>query len=415
MCCAAEADESPAQVIKPHVHFEAPEDSERADDKRNDTETPDMTPNPTVASGMSSVLRSQKTFQIINELDENTEDAMSMLKSNSCAPPLSEDDEKSKEALLNRLEHLVDVAYDILRAEQVLEVLMQVLEDRPDEWEEIVSSELFERFKRKLVYFLEVGRSICSDQDGWFSVFEADGGRQSIKVLMNKERPNEVEYRVAALIPAKLTNVLSVANEIQLLPTWNTLVTGTPKTVGRRTAHYMMINYQMSLLGGMYKFDVLNEVRRFSQIEGGFLAEYIETADEEHPSYTPPPSGFKRPSTMLKNIWVAVGDSHTLLIQYGSLKLPFSLAKWLVQSIGTVAGKFILGGIVKNSMLASQPGNVWEAPREDDNLGLYARLDECCAAKFARERNVQNGLPEDEFEMGRFFERRRLSLRTMSE
>lgn len=355
------------------------------------------------------------TFNIVNNASKADEDEyeaqVAEQASCGCTTSLLAPGEQvqSKEALLTRLEFLVDVAYDILLAEDVLAALKKVLAESSDEWQEIVSSPIFERFRRKLLYFQEVGKSMRADQSDWISVFEADSGRQTIKVFMHKDDPNHLEYRVSALIPAKLTHVLSVANEIQFLPTWNTLVTGMPKTVGRRTAHYMLINYQMSLLGGMYKLDVLNEIRRFSSIEGGFLAEYIESAEEDHPSYIPPPSGFKRPNTKIKNIWVAVGESHTLLIQFGSLRTPFSLAKWLVQSLGTVAGKFILGGIVKNSLLASKPGNAWEEPRLKDSLGLYARLDECCAAKASQGRIMKEGGPQGEFDIGQYFERRRIS------
>lgn len=347
--------------------------------------------------------KSRVTFTVVNDYSTEEQEELERLGStcSTCEPGQG----YSKEALLSRLEYLVDVSYDILMAEEVLQLLKTALADSPQEWQEVRRSSLYERFSRRLVYFAEVGQSVCADMCGWFSVFEADGGRQSIKVLLDKYDPNKVDYRVSALIPAHITHVLAVANEIQLLPTWNTLVTGTPRTIGRRTAHYMMLNYQMSVLGGMYKLDVLNEVRRFSNIEGGFLAEYIESAEEDHPSYTPPPSGYKRPSTKIQNVWVSVGSSHTLLIQFGSVRTPFNLGKWLVQSLGTLAGKIILGGIVKNSLLASKPGNAWEQPRLKDSLGLYARLDECAAAKVSQERApAADGQPQEEYDLSRYFD-----------
>ena len=45
---------------------------------------------------------------------------------------------------------------------------------------------------------------------------------------------------------------MAVTNEVQLMPMWNKLVAKEPKTIGRRTALYMVLNYQMAFMA-MYK------------------------------------------------------------------------------------------------------------------------------------------------------------------
>merc|ERR1719213_775594 len=102
---------------------------------------------------------------------------------------------------------------------------------------------------------------------------------------------------------------MAVANEIQLMPKWNSLVVKDPEVVGRRTAHYMVLNYQISALGGMYKVDVLNEIRRFSDVEGGYLVEYVTSVPSDHPSYKDAEKGYKRMQTLIKNVITACGPN----------------------------------------------------------------------------------------------------------
>jgi hypothetical protein len=215
--------------------------------------------------------------------------------------------------------------------------------------------------------------------DDWFVVYKDDTG-SSIHGCYDKNDSYTLYYRVRVHIPAKMTNVLAVANESQLLQEWNALVTKPPEVLGEKKALHFVLNYQMSVLHGMYKVDLLNEVRRYVDPRGGFLAEYIKSVPADHERFKEPMSGYKRPDTELKNIWVACGEENTVLIQAGTLRLPFSLGQWVVTSLGSVAGKFIVGGLVKNSLRSCEPGNPWEQALKEDSTGFYARLTECLLA-----------------------------------
>lgn len=288
--------------------------------------------------------------------------------------------------VLDEVENLVDVSYDVLMAEVVLAHLEERLGSKSEEWERILALPLFERFKRKLEYHKSVGQAIGKDMDSWFSVYQDPTKTQTIHGLLDKTDKNCLHYRVQVHIPTSLTNVMAVGNEVELLPTWNNLVVSEPQILGRRTAHYMVLNYQMSFLGGMYKVDNLNEIRRFSDVEGGYLAEYIESVSKEHPCHREAKPGFKRPKVLLKNVWVANGPEHTTLLQVGMVVLPFTATKWLASSIGSVAGRFIVNGLVKNSLRAAQPKNPWEKALKQDLYGLYARMAECVEGAGSHER-----------------------------
>jgi len=314
--------------------------------------------------------------------------------------------EQHKEEMLQKIEQLVDVAYDILKAEVLLKQLEREAANALEDWDEITSSPLFSRFRRKKAYFSEVGKTVCAGLQNWFSAFEDSTGTQTIHGIIDPKDPTCLQYRVRALVPASLTHAMAVANEIEFMPKWNSLIVGQPKVVGRRTAHYMVLNYQMSFVGGMYKVDVLSEIRRFTDVEGGFMAEYIESVPEGHPSYIAPPSGFKRPKTKIKNVWIACGPEHCVLLQFGALNLPFSATKWLASTVGGLAGRFVIGGLVKNSSQASKPGNMWEEALSSDKTGLYGRLTECQQAAASGARSPSKGTDmKAEFDLSPYFQR----------
>lgn len=285
----------------------------------------------------------------------------------------------AKDAVLQTVTELVDTAYDILTAEMLLEDLERMLSEHGarDQWQDFLDSPLFERFARKIDYFYEAARACAVDVSKWSCIYRGAGDTQSIHGFPDPQDGSILHYRVRAVIDTGLPNVMSVANEVQLTRNWNTLVTADPEVLGRRTAHYMMLNYQMSLMHGMYKLDILNEIRRFSDVQGGFIAEYIMTADKNHAAYREPSKGHTRPVTELKNMWVACGPKHTVLIQVGKVKLPFSVPTWLAKSVGAIAGRFIVGGLVNNSLRAAEANSPWEGPLKEDKFGFYQRALEC--------------------------------------
>lgn len=311
------------------------------------------------------------------------------------------------QSVMLEVEMLVDSTYDILAADMLLSGLKNT--STQEQWEEVMKSPVFERFVRKLGYFDIVGKAVLLDISEWINIYTDSTGTRTINVRLDPKDPYSIEYRVRAQINAKLTHCLAVANEIQLLPEWNGLVVGKPETVGPRTAHYIVLNYQMSAVGGLYKIDVFNEIRRFSDVEGGFMAEYIQAVSEDHVSYRPPPAGFKRPKANVRNMWVACGDEHSIFIQLGKAQAPFSISSWVAKTIGAVAGRLIIGGLVNNSMRASEPGSHWEQPLREDKLGFYASIDACVQSPASLARRPMAGTAGvKDFDLTPFFEKRHM-------
>lgn len=300
--------------------------------------------------------------------------------------PSDDESEEMTSKMLDQIARLVDQAYDILPAEMMLTEIEKLIGGERFA-NDILPSDLFARFARKLDYFYDVGIACSESQSDWMEVYNGDNGRQLITGVIDADDPCVLHYCVHCEIPASLTQVMAVANEIQLMPTWNSLVTKVPEIIGNRTAHYMVINYQMSALMGMYKVDALNEIRRFSDADGGFLVEYATSVAEDHPSYQEPLPGYKRMQTLIKNVFVACGPESTVLIQRGRIKLGTPLSKWVAKKIGGVAGSFIVGGLVTNSQQACKPGNPWEALMKEDTHGLYGRLDELVNSEASQRRN----------------------------
>jgi len=315
---------------------------------------------------------------------------------------------RQKDTMLAEVAKMVDQYYDILPAEMLLAEIENLIGKQRFR-EEIWPSELFERFGRKLDFFYDVGISCSENQNDWMEVYNGDSGRQLITGQIDEDDSTVLHYCVRCEIPASLKEVMAVANEIELMPKWNTLVTKVPEVIGRRTAHYMVLNYQISALGGLYKVDALNEIRRFSDQSGGFLVEYVTSVAPDHPSYKEPLAGYKRMQTLLKNVFVACGPDHTVLLQRGRLKLPFSVSKWVAKTIGGAAGKFIIGGLVNNSLQARRPGNAWEKLIEEDKFGLYDRLEELiwCDESEARNPSESKDGKVADYNLENFFNSRR--------
>mmetsp|Transcript_94451 Transcript_94451/g.304999 ORF Transcript_94451/g.304999 Transcript_94451/m.304999 type:complete len:428 (-) Transcript_94451:53-1336(-) len=371
--------------------------------------------------------RSRTTFAAVNESDEPgmltpVNRSGSLDPERNAGDPAEAAEEAKAEAeaeaaaakeaaVLEQVQHLVDVEYDIIKAESLLAELEASLAPSNGGWDSVLESPIFARFRRKLDYFTEVGQACCEQGGDWFLAYEDATKTQSIYGQIDPKDSRQCRYRVRVQIPTSLANAVAVANEVQLLPTWNTLVTNAPEVIGRRTAHYMVINYQMTLLGGLLKLDVLNEVRRFSDPQGGFLAEYIESVAEDHPSWRAPPAGFKRTKVLLKNIWVACGQEQTVLLQAGKLSLPFTVSKWLASQVWSVAGRFVMGGFVKNSLQSATPGNPWEELLKADRLGLYRRMGECMeSTESAMRKPEENGdnTKVADFDLQHWFHDRRI-------
>mmetsp|Transcript_141701 Transcript_141701/g.272116 ORF Transcript_141701/g.272116 Transcript_141701/m.272116 type:complete len:183 (+) Transcript_141701:3-551(+) len=168
----------------------------------------------------------------------------------------------------------------------------------------------------------------------------------------------------------------------------------------------MVTHYQMSALAGFYKVDLLNEVRRFSDADGGFVCEYISSPPMDHPSYREPKKGFKRIQSDIKALYFACGRDQSLSISSGSLKLPFSAHMLPLKKMGPLA-RGCLSGLVRNSLRASEEGSPWIKLIEQDKYGLYQRVRECMNSKSSMSRATdQSGPAITEFDLEELFSRR---------
>jgi len=333
--------------------------------------------NSPVRKGTELPAEGSRTFFLMSQ------ESLEVLKVTSSGDELS--------SQLAHIEVLIGQFYDIISAGRMIDQLEKPsLRSGSEAWKAFESSAIYAVYARRLKFFHDVGKSCCNVDNSWLQAFANTDHSQTIHFHLDPHNPSTLKYRVRAVIPAKLTSALLVANEVQFMAEWNKLVVKEPQVMGRRTAHYMVLNYQMSILAGMFKVDVLSEIRRFSDVNNGFVAEYIRTVEEDSTSYVKPASGYKRPHTQLTNIWAACGPNHTVLIQVGSLQLPFSVSPWVVSKVGHIAGNKIIGGLVKNSLMATIPGNRWEAAFKEDKFGLYGRVEECVASEASLSRAPQS-------------------------
>eukprot|EP00930_Biecheleria_cincta_P014032 TRINITY_DN12234_c0_g1_i1.p1 TRINITY_DN12234_c0_g1~~TRINITY_DN12234_c0_g1_i1.p1 ORF type:complete len:515 (+),score=85.94 TRINITY_DN12234_c0_g1_i1:52-1596(+) len=319
-------------------------------------------------------------------------------------------DEKSA-GLLKEIQRLVNVEYDMLTAFSLMQQLQEILAGTRA-WVSVQGSALHQRLTSRLKEFMKGGRA-CFDHSGeWHLLYENAKEGQSIHARFNEVNPLLVEYRVSAQVNAPLSSAYAVANEEQLMSIWNNLVEGTPRILGTRTSHYKVVNYQMSAMAGLYKVDFLNEIRRFIDPESGCLIELVGNIEKGHPLYVEPRKGYNRPVTKFQTVWSACGKGRTVLVQTGNLKLPFSVGKWLGTKLGGIAGKYMVEGLVRNSLLSIEPNSPWQSYLETDTHGLYALLQGCESGKLSQERQPKpgnEGLKIEPFDLSDHFQDQRFS------
>mmetsp|Transcript_117962 Transcript_117962/g.338318 ORF Transcript_117962/g.338318 Transcript_117962/m.338318 type:complete len:476 (+) Transcript_117962:133-1560(+) len=330
------------------------------------------------------------------------------------SPGQTELSEEDVRKIVDELEFIIDWQYDTLLAELVLLVLKEHF--LPEECAKVFCNDVVRRLIRKFDYSDKVCQSLCNAGSSWFNIYK-DGDFTGIDAFIDPQDSTCLYYKARVKIPTPLTVAMVVANEVDMMPEWNKLVSAPPRLLGRRTAHYMCLNYQMSA-AGIFKLDLLNEVRRFTDADNGILVEYVRSVDSSrHPCYRPPMRGFKRGKTELKNVWVACGPHDSVFIQVGKLNLPFSASRWFASAVGSVAGRFLVGGLVKNAQRAQEPGNPWDARLLEDATGVHARMRELmrCEASKARSPVEAGGSPNfREEDLAPLFLRRREARRTFS-
>lgn len=307
--------------------------------------------------------------------------------------------------MLAQIANLVDRQYDVLPAEELFAKLEKIV--AAEKWKEIQCSPLFERFCRKLDFFYNIGSELCQHQYDWLEIFSAEEGRQAIHISIDKEDSRIIRYQSRIQVPTALENVMGIATEVTLMKKWNGLVADDPEVVGRRTAHYMVTHYQMSALAGFYKADVLNEVRRFSDPNGGFVCEYSSSPLPDHPSYREPKKGFKRIITETRAIHLACGRDQTISISVGRMKLPFSAQKLPLKRIGSLVGGSLVGGLIKNALRVKEKGSPWIKLIEQDEYGLYKRVEECMNSPGSMSRVGCGDKAIKDFDLEELFSQRR--------
>lgn len=322
------------------------------------------------------------------------------------------------QALLEKVKAQVDDEFRILEAETLLADLQTRLREEElhgeVEWEAVEALTLFERFSSNLDLYHLAGQTCCDEANDWFNLYKDATGSQTISGCFDPDCARSFYYRVCLSIPVGLPQVMAVANEVHLGQQWQPLLIAPPDVLGRRTACKMVVHSQMSMMGGMFKLDVLNDIKRFVNTEGGFLAEYIKSADKDHPCYVGPTPGFRRPESEIMNVWAACGPNHTILIQVGKVQLPIPVTRWVAHTIGGLGGKRILEGLTRNALRSTEPGNPWAAPLAEDKLGFYKLLAEAVQAPASLDRSPADGalapkLVHEGFgELQRYFGKRKL-------
>lgn len=302
---------------------------------------------------------------------------------------------ESVSRILDTLATYVDQEGDVCRARSFVSETLVSAEDETCQL--LKRSELYTRLSGKLDDYERLRRVCCDEDAEWFQV--SDDSHGTIHACFDPQDKCAVNYRVRVNIPARLTQVMAVINEVQFMRKWNPLVSNDPQILGLRTSCHFVLNYCLSI-GGLYKVEILNEIQRFCDSEAGILAEHIRSVPPGHPNYKKPRHGFKAAQTELKNLWIACGSDHTLFIQVGKVRCPFALTKWLVSSVGLAAGRKLIGGLVKNSLMATEPGNMWEPSVEEDDLGFYRVLNRCVESQGSIDRRPSEERPISSIRLG---------------
>lgn len=194
----------------------------------------------------------------------------------------------------------------------------------------------------------------------------------------------------ASFFPVSLASAVSIAMETELARLWNSALQEEPVVLERCGGLHLTVAQKLVILCGILKFDSLDEIHRFIDVDGGFMAECIETVTEGQPNYSGPDRGYTRALSGLKSTWVACGKDASVLILTGSAQMPFRVSKRFATTCGGFIGKHIVSGLVKNSMRTMEPGNPWATALQADKFGIYARLNACAASEssLARGRDV---------------------------
>lgn len=284
------------------------------------------------------------------------------------------------QAVLKEAQHLITEEYNVLGAEALVQKLQQELRNKPKEWAAVRCSEAYRLVYDGRALMARIGEACSQDQRNWFVVLQDEAGAQSVTARIDDNDSRIIHYRAIVEVPFGLSEVMVVTNEVELGTLWQTHLVRA-EAVGKRSAHRLLVHGLNTVMGGLVKADTLNEVQRFINVEGGFLAERLMKLPEDHPEYMPPEPGFRRAGAEVYNVYICLGQHRTCMVQVGFMQLPLPTTRWIVQTFGGLIWKGMVSGIYRNAAQVSQPGTPWEAARKKDAEGFYALLARCEKAK----------------------------------
>lgn len=299
-----------------------------------------------------------------------------------------------------------------MAAEAVMSKLLAALELHPAGNELRVSLSLLsfmERLQLKLSAYHQVGRSCCGPRPPNTFCLYRSSADCFIEGCFDLNDPRLFHYYLRVKIPAKLTNVFAVTFEDELAPLWNGLLAKAPSRLRCSKGLYTVLRSQVSLLGGFSKFEGLNEIHRYVDTEAGMLVEQLLPVKEGHADYHPPSDGFRRASVEIESMWVACGEQQTVLLQAGTVCLPWAISRFMACSVGSLVGKHVISSLVQDSMRSSGPGNPWQSAISKDESGMYTRLDQCVHSEESRRRERNQDTEHLSAQLQKHFSRRLFS------
>lgn len=281
----------------------------------------------------------------------------------------------TKEALVE-ISRLVDEEHLVPQAERELDTLNTALcASAHDEFATVLQSPQLRTYMENQALYCRAGLSMCERRDGWFTIYKDSEGMQHVESRLDESNPRRVAYRISFNLPSSLSKAMLICNEVELSHLWQKYLLDAPKVLGKKSACRYVVHSQMAFFGGLYKGDTLNEIKRFVDTEQGIMVETIKSVEESNPQFFAVPSGFRRASVDIQNLWVSCGPSRTLVIQNGDLHLPVSMPRWVLMSIGMLLARGIMDSLRRSiTRVNDEANNPWASCYKTDACGLYALL-----------------------------------------
>jgi len=153
-----------------------------------------------------------------------------------------------------------------------------------------------------------------------------------------------------------------------------------PDAVGPQMRLRKITRIMLSLLMGLVKLEAVWEVLRFPNHAAGFLAEHIETPNEEIPDVPPlpeSPKGYKRTTSTTYNLWMPVvsadNSDATILVQVNRVEVGFSVPTYILKQDFWFIAPSIMRQFREGANLAQNPGKHRDRMQQDPD-GFYEEI-----------------------------------------